>query len=341
VAEPTTLPGKVAQFFAREGLPAHGLIVAVSGGPDSVALLRALLMPAEERTGPRVVVAHFNHRLRGAESDADEAFVRDLHGSLAVGAAEGLTLCVGGGDVGREAAAGSENLENTARRMRYQWLTGVAREHGMRVVLTGHTADDQAETVLHRLLRGSGLRGLRGIPARRPLAGGVEVARPLLKVTRAEVLGFLQGVGQPYRTDLSNEDRRFLRNRIRHELLPHLAAEYNPAVRSLLCRLAAQAEEGFRDEEATATRRLAEAERPRAGPIIVLDRQRLLSAPRHELRALFRLLWEREGWPQGGMGYVEWDRLASVALGEQTAADLPGRIRACSTARVVRLEAIP
>src|SRR5207253_9701726 len=119
--------------------------------------------------------------------------------------------------------AGTDNLEATARRVRYDWLSGVARVTGCSWVATGHTADDQAETVLHRLLRGTGLQGLRGIASRRPLAEGVEVVRPLLDVTRTEVLTFLQAEHQPARQERSNADLRFTRNRIRHGLLPHLA----------------------------------------------------------------------------------------------------------------------
>src|SRR5207245_2885635 len=107
---------------------------------------------------------------------------------------------------------------------------------------TGHTADDQAETVLHRLLRGTGLHGLGGIPARRDLAAGIEVVRPLLGTSRAEVLAYLQAEKQAFRQDSSNADLGFTRNRIRHELLPDLA-RYNPAIVSLLCRLADQAHE--------------------------------------------------------------------------------------------------
>src|SRR5262249_54909010 len=142
------------------------------------------------------------------------------------------------------------NREAHARRQRYDWLTKVAAESGIPWIATGHTADDQAETVLFRLLRGTGLDGLRGIAPIRALAGEVRVVRPLLSATRQDVLDYLAGLGQDYRTDESNADRRFTRNRIRHELLPLLARAYNPRVREVLCRLASQAAEvhtAFRD----------------------------------------------------------------------------------------------
>src|SRR4051794_6077146 len=148
------------------------MVVAVSGGPDSVALLRALLVLRRSAPFP-LVLAHLNHQLRGSDSDADEAFVNELHGSLvSVGHAD-LSFCCERIDVAAVAAAEHVNLEDTARRVRYDWLAGVARGHGLGMVVPGHPADDQAETVLHRLLRGAGLQGLRGIAPRRPLAEGV------------------------------------------------------------------------------------------------------------------------------------------------------------------------
>ena len=136
-----------------------------------------------------------------------------------------------------------------ARRLRYDWLTRVAGEAGAGWVATGHTANDQAETVLHRLLRGAGLRGLRGIAARRPLAAGVGLVRPLLDATRDEVMAYLEAIGQAYRQDSSNLDPALTRNRIRHQLLPRLAAEYNPQIVAVLGRLAGQAEEVYGAEE--------------------------------------------------------------------------------------------
>src|SRR5262249_46014861 len=195
---------------------AGGLVVAVSGGPDSVALVRALAAARGRHDPPPLILAHLNHQLRGPESDADEGFVAGLHAALVAAGVPALDLCRGRRDVGAEARARGGNLEAVARRLRYRWRAGVARERGARWVATGHTANDQAETVLHRLLRGTGLQGLRGIAARRELEPGVGVVRPLLRATRADVLAYLGGLGQPYRHDSSNEDRRQTRNRIPH-----------------------------------------------------------------------------------------------------------------------------
>jgi tRNA(Ile)-lysidine synthase len=311
-------------------------VVAVSGGPDSLALLRALLTLRGDAQTP-LIIAHLNHALRGAESDADEAFVRQVHAGLLAAGAGRLELRCDRIDVASRARQEGANLEATARRLRYDWLGQVAAEAGAGWVATGHTADDQAETVLHRLLRGAGLRGLRGIAVRRPLRPGVELVRPLLGVTRADVLAYLEEQGQPYREDRSNADLAFTRNRIRHELLPLLAGRYNPAVARVLGRLAEQAAELYRQEEAAARALLVEAERPRAGNVLVFDRAWLAAAPRHRAREALRLAWEREGWPAGGMGYEQWDRLAGLARGEATALDLPGGIRARARGRVVQL----
>jgi tRNA(Ile)-lysidine synthase len=308
-------------------------VVAVSGGPDSVALLRALLLL---RPGAPLTVAHLNHCLRGADSDADQAFVTALHARRI---AEGATLgwrCERI-DVAALARERGENLEAVARQVRYGWLAQVARDAGATWVATGHTADDQAETVLHRLLRGTGLKGLCGIRARRELAPGVEVVRPLLHVTRAEVVTFLSALGQDFREDATNADLRYTRNRIRHELLPHLVERYNPAVVAVLCRLAEQAAEFQAHEESAARALLADAELPRAGPMLVLDANRLADAPRHRVREVFRLVWEREGWPEGGLGFEDWDRAAAVALGEVTAVDLPEGVHVRRRGRVVQL----
>ncbi len=317
---------KVARSLERLGA-GGGLVVAVSGGADSVALLRGLT----DLGGRPLVVAHLNHGLRGAESDADEAFVHGLCGSL------GVALRCERADVAARARDVRGNLEATARAIRYDWLAGVAREAGLGFVATAHTADDQAETVLHRLLRGSGLQGLRGIAGRRALAPGVEVVRPLLEVTRSEVLAYLEERGQPFREDSSNRDLSLTRNRIRHELLPHLAGRYNPEVAKALGRLAAQAQEVHAVQEGEARRLLAEVELPRAGGLLVFDRGRLAAAPRPRVREVFRVVWEREGWPRGRVDFAAWDRLAALVFDGGAAVDLPDGVRARRRGRVVQV----
>lgn len=324
------LPAAVRAFLERRA-PAGPIVAATSGGPDSVALLRALAA-----SGRPIVVAHVNHCLRGAESDGDEAFVRQLQQKLAA-AGDCVDLEVARIDVAALADAEGGNREAVARRERYAWLAQVAVAHGAAYVATGHTADDQAETVLHRLLRGSGVPGLRGIAAHRPLAPGVELIRPLLTVGRAEVRAYLHELGQDFRQDSSNNDCTLTRNRIRHELLPALARDYNPAIVRLLTQLAEQTDELAETLAALAHRLLAEAELPRAGPRLIFQCDALASHSRQLVREAFRLAWTREGWPQADMSFAAWDRLAAVALDGVTAADLPGGIRARRAGHVVQL----
>ena len=314
-----------------------GVVVAVSGGADSVALTRALDAARDLRAPLPLVLAHLNHQLRGRDSEGDEEFVVDLHERLTAAGRPNLMLSRTRRDMAAQARAEGANLEALARRERYRWLAEVARTHGMKYIATGHTANDQAETVLHRLLRGTGLRGLRGIAARRELEPELVVIRPLLSATRADIVAYLHELGQPYCEDATNLDLRYTRNRLRHELLPLLARQYNPAIVRVLASLAEQAEETYRIEEAAALALLVEAELPRAGELLIFDRRRLLTAPRHRVREMFRLVWTREDWPMGGMDRAAWERLASVVFDDLTVVDLPGGLRARRRERVVQV----
>jgi tRNA(Ile)-lysidine synthase len=327
---------KVERWQRRHEIGAGGLVVAVSGGPDSVALLRALLAVRPPRSDEKMIVAHLNHGLRGAESDADAAFVCGLQTQLA-GTNPALEMRCEAVDVAASARVEHANLEAVARRLRYDWLAKVARETDARWIATGHTADDQAETVLHRLLRGTGLQGLRGIAARRMLAPDLEVVRPMLGVTRAEVMEYLESEQQPFCVDATNEDLRFTRNRIRHQLLRHLVRRYNPEISKVLCRLAEQAEGAYRHVASQAQALLVEVELPRAGKLLIFDRLCLSVAPRRLVCEMFRLVWAREGWPTGRMSFAAWERIADAAQGNAARVDLPGGILVRCKERVVQL----
>jgi tRNA(Ile)-lysidine synthase len=209
--------------------------------------------------------------------------------------------------------------------------------HGLAFVATGHTADDQAETVLHRLLRGTGVQGLRGIAERRRLTEGVEVVRPLLDVTRAEVVAYLGELGIQARQDSSNADLKYTRNRIRHHLLPLLEQQFNPAIRTVLTRLAEEASEVFAEEEEQARDLLTRAELPRAGTLLVFGLEVLRASSRRRVRQMFRLVWQREGWDAGEMRREHWNRLQEVVFDDLSAIDLPGRIRARRRESVVQV----
>jgi len=213
------------------------LAVGVSGGADSVALLRALHARCGE-LGLVLSVAHLHHGLRGADADADLEFVRALTGELRLDFHEARV------DAGAEAAAARESIEEAARRLRYGWFRELMAAGLVDAVVTAHTGDDQAETVCAKFLRGAWTEGLSGI---HPVVefGEGRIVRPLLGATRAEVEAYLKALGQAWREDASNRDAAFTRNRIRHELLPVLET-WNPQIKQHLAQMAVLA----RDEEA-------------------------------------------------------------------------------------------
>lgn len=281
------------------------LVVAVSGGADSVALLRGVVALREElRLEP--IVCHVDHGLR-TDSRDDVEWLRGVAAELSV------DLVVRTEDVARTAADRGRGIEETARDVRYAALRTVCEDRGAEAVAVAHTADDQVETVLHHLLRGTGLSGLRGIPAEQELGDGVRVVRPLLDIDRSTILAYLSAIGQSYREDSTNRDPSFTRNRIRHDLLPVLEADYNPAVRTAIKRLVEQAAgaEEVVDFVARTVLRAALLDRDEAG--VTLDVEPLRSAPVHAVRAAFVLLWSDLGWPRRRMGFADWQRLADVA----------------------------
>ncbi|HTK96211.1 MAG TPA: tRNA lysidine(34) synthetase TilS, partial [Terriglobales bacterium] len=245
---------RILQYIRAQRLlrPGDRVGVAVSGGPDSVALLRVLLELRAEHGIVVAAVLHFNHKLRAADSDADEAFV------AALAREHGLEFLRAAADTAAQAAG--EGLEAAARALRLRFFADAMRAHRLDAVATGHTLDDQAETVLMRLIRGAGTRGLAAIqPIVRVELPQQEarIVRPLLAIRRAEFLDYLRGLGQPFREDASNRDPKFLRNRIRHELLPLLERDYNPRVAAGL----AQTAEISRAEQQHWERELSEAVR--------------------------------------------------------------------------------
>ena len=228
---------KVLETIRRHRLLEEGdsVMVALSGGPDSVALLLAL-KEIEEALSLQVSAAHVNHLLRGEESDEDERFVRRLCREAAV------PLEVQRIDTRQEVQASGENLQSSARRLRYGFLFQLARSHN-RKVATGHTRNDQAETFLMKLIRGAGPAGLSGIaPVRANCfdwgdqTGVVMVVRPLLGISRPEILAYLEERRQSYREDRSNRDLSYDRNWVRHELIPLVENRLNPSLIETLDR---------------------------------------------------------------------------------------------------------
>lgn len=292
------LRNKIARFVRQHLLfePGDTVVVALSGGADSVALLDILAnLPG---CGPKLVPAHLNHCLRGDESDGDEQFVRQLV------ARYGLTAEIRRVDVSGVAAHGALSLEEAGRDARYGFFRELALRSGASAVALAHHRDDQAETVLLRLLRGSAGSGLCAMRAK----GEEELfVRPLLAISRGEIEAYLRRVGLTWREDSSNSDTRFLRNRIRHELLPQLRS-YNPRIAESLGQTAealARDEELLRDLTAAAFGRCVAAD-PQ-GHTLALD---LLAREHPALRP--RIYRMAIAAVKGDLRRISFDHLAAV-----------------------------
>jgi tRNA(Ile)-lysidine synthase len=318
VHDPRHLVERVVREVTERGLFGRGarLVVACSGGPDSTALLH-ILHRFPEAWRLELVVAHVQHGLR-EDAEADAAFVGDLAQSLGIPVyVERLT--------GLDPS--SPNLEARARTLRYEALSRIASRVGAPFVATGHTLDDQAETVLLRLVRGTGVAGLAGIAPRRPLEGGVEVVRPLLWTRREELRAFLQALRIPWREDPTNRDLGRQRNRVRHLLIPALERE-NPRVREALGHLA----DIVREEEAWWTDQLAalrEALVVRQGDAEVrVDRIGFRElAPALQRRLLRELLGRVAEEAELSFAHVEGVREAAREATSGGEIELPGGVR--------------
>lgn len=324
---------KLAAEIKQHRLTGRRLLLAVSGGADSVALLRgclALRSPAvPKKPGfcdrPEQTldlhVAHLNHQLRGDASRADAEWVRATCEVLSV------PVTIGEIDVAAEARQTGIGIEEAARAARYRFLKETARRYGYTEIAVAHTADDQVETIFHHILRGTGLTGLRGMPAARELGDGLQLVRPLLTVSRVEVLDYLASLAQEYRDDASNADETYTRNKIRRQLLPQLTAEYNPHLRGALLRLGQQAAEVQQTISTLAGELLNEALDHCSPDECTLHWKRLLGHPKHIVREAFSQLWRKQGWPRQKMDFDHWDRLVETAW-HGRATTLPGNIAA-------------
>jgi len=324
-----SLENRVLETIRRGRMLAPGdrAGVAVSGGADSVALLR-MLEGLRDRLGITLLVVHFNHKLRGAESDMDARFVEDL------ACAGGLRYIGACEDVAAEAAAQKWNLEDAARRLRYAFFERVVTEGRATRVVVAHTADDQAETVLAHILRGSGPAGLAGIY---PAVGSV--VRPLLGERRKDLREYLRGLGQNWREDSTNRDLTKQRARIREQLLPLLERHFSPRAVDRLAGLA-----GLAREEEVFWNALVE-DRFRA---LVRTHQGKLGVRVHDLlapmdlssaaepgtlrsvteRLIRRLYQELRGGPGGlAAAHVEQVIRLASASASGSRAELPGGVR--------------
>lgn len=304
---------QVAKTIARYSMfqPDQRVGVAVSGGADSVCLLHVLRELAP-RWNLRLSVLHLDHMLRGDESREDAAFVRDLATAL------DLPCYLETADIAALCRASGENLEQMARAARLEFFTRLMQAGTVDRIATGHTRSDQAETVLFRFLRGSGTAGLAGI---RPVTGD-GIVRPLLEIDRPEIERYLRERGIAWRDDSANALTAFARNRIRHELLPQLTRDWNPAMAETLAHTAdwAQAEEAYWESELA---RLAPAHLIFDPPAVLLQVGPLAALPLAAARRLIRRAVELAKGDLRGIGF---EHLAGV-LELAASADGHGRLQ--------------
>lgn len=289
------LLAQIESAFPSERWSGYGVVVAVSGGADSVALLRALASVSES-AGKVLSVAHFHHGVRGAEADADAEFVREL--------ALQLEVPFYGGRADNDSSSTSENA---LRDQRYAFLIDVARKTNSRYIATAHHRDDQVETLLFRLCRGTGLRGLCGIPRSRVVEESISLIRPLLDVPRSLIVEALQQLQQPWRKDASNDESDYARNYLRNEVLPRLRERF-PQVNDSMVRLSRQAA-----EQQAFLVRLAEpllASVNESENEIVFDCEALKNVSPVLLRELIMLAFRRNDWPTAEIGFRELNELS-------------------------------
>jgi tRNA(Ile)-lysidine synthase len=310
---PQALETHLAGAWPTDRWRSVGVLVAISGGADSVAMSRALARLAEQIGGAgELHLAHFNHRLRAEESDADAAWVAEFAAQLR------LPFHIAGAESAR-----CELSEADARAERYAFLVHAAERLGARYVAVAHTADDQVETALFRMLRGTGLAGLAGMPPARALSPSVTLVRPLLTTSRSDVLAYLAGLGQPYRTDSTNAATHYRRNWLRHELLPRLRDEFGSQVDAAIARLVEQARESQELISEVAERLLANT----VGECR-LQRETLASAPAIVGREAIKLAWRQRGWPEQDLTAALLGQVLQLAIEGGAPVNLPYGVRA-------------
>jgi tRNA(Ile)-lysidine synthase len=316
-AKPPNLAENLNSAFRKSAslAPGERVAVAVSGGADSVALLN-LMLEIRQQAGLVLSVAHFNHKLRGKASDADEKFVEKL------AAEHALEFFVARENIALRAKRERANLEEVARKARYAFFEKLVREERVAKIAVAHTADDQAETVMAHILRGTGLAGLGGI---HPQAGAV--FRPLLGVRREDLRKYLRARRRRWREDASNLDTKRMRARIRQKLMPLLRKSFQPAVVEHLCQLAelARADEAYLDAQVVAWRKSVAQESPREIRIALAD---LLAGPNalktRLLRQIVQTIKPRGG--QLGANHVAAVLELAAQKDSGKALHLPGRV---------------
>ncbi|MEO1527833.1 MAG: tRNA lysidine(34) synthetase TilS [Planctomycetota bacterium] len=299
-----------------------GVVVGCSGGADSVALLRALHALRGPECAGFLVVAHFNHQLRGDESATDEGFVRQLASDL-----QSPFEC--------ERGDGNQRDEDGARQQRRHFLTRVARRRGCRYIALGHTLDDNVETVLHRLMRGTGPAGLTGIAPFASLGSDAEqtdfvIARPMLSTRRELIRDALREQGISWREDSSNASNEYKRNWIRNQLLPQLQTEYPDPTAAIARAIRGQAQ--WAECLSSLADRWLESNLVKKTPLVFRAEYPSNDAPESGQAVVVEALrqcWIERGWPLQSMGMPQWDALYRLLIGQGgSALTLPGNVHA-------------
>jgi len=301
------------------------IVLAVSGGSDSVALLhgvkelrdrfehsdaysedKSLSQSKKQASENRLLVGHFNHGMREVEATADARFVQSI--------CEKLKLPCEIGEVEQTSIEKTprEGWESTYRNMRYAFLLKLAEKHGARYVVTGHTADDQVETILHRVIRGTGLRGLAGMPRSRSLSPSVSLLRPMLGLSRSMARDYLESLEIEWKNDSTNASAAFTRNRIRNDLLPLLERDFNPQVSTAVLRLSQLAGEAQEMVDGVIANTLTACRSLEKNGEIVLKLGEIVTQPDFLIRELMIAIWRERGWPLQAMGLREWQSLAEL-----------------------------
>ncbi|WP_197453333.1 tRNA lysidine(34) synthetase TilS [Caulifigura coniformis] len=315
----------------RHALETHAvrdqpIVIAVSGGADSVALLR-ILSELQDPLALRPIVAHFDHRLRD-DSAEDGRWVNSLASGLGAECILGVA----------QTTAPSTGVEAWARRERYAFLQTCASRKNVRWIAVAHSADDQAETVLHHLIRGTGLRGLAGMPTVRTLSSTARLIRPGLGVSRAAFREYLLGLGQSFREDPSNTDGRYTRNAIRNEAIPFLRDRFGRDPSRSLVKLSVQAHEAASVLQRLARRALKRAVLEQTPDRVHIASQAFYGVPDAVVQEAGVLLWRRQKWPRREMSQGAWKRAARFLRGTTQAEQWPGGVRGVKRGGLVVLE---
>ena len=296
------------------------VVVAVSGGPDSVALTY-LFHRLKKRCHLYLHLAHLNHMIRKDQARADSLFVGKLAKKL------DLPLTCENIKVEDFARKAKLSLEDAARRVRYDFLLKVAKANFASKIALGHNQDDQAETVLMRFLRGSGFSGLRGIPPTRKMQDRL-IIRPLIEIKRSEILRFLSAKNIPFRTDSSNLENLYFRNRIRNKLMPFLEKDFNPNLKEMLVNFAENVSEDFDYLEKMGEDRFKAVRVNSAKPKIVLNVRKLFMLHKALQKLVTRLAIKELKGNVRRVDYRHWKELEDLAVKrpQESVVDLPGGV---------------